>query len=155
MKMVAAAGDIDVTTLKDSINLLAKLNITHTADRVMITAKEEVVINGGGSYVKYNAGGIEHGTNGIYVAYAATHSLPGPKNRSVDLQNSGAPTPFDREVVFHHVDDQNSAAAKQMFKLDRDGASAAGPVTGSDGSTQMQRSDGPEFYKVRWLGRAK
>ncbi|NKI72340.1 DUF2345 domain-containing protein, partial [Collimonas pratensis] len=155
MKMVAAAGDIDVKALTDSINLLAKLNITHTANRITITAKEEVMINGGGSYVKYNAAGIEHGTNGVYVAHAATHSLPGPKNRSVDLQNSGAPTPFDREVVFHHLDEQNSTAAKQMFKLDRDGGSATAPATGSDGSTQMQRSDGPEFYKVRWLGRAK
>ncbi|WP_442783153.1 type VI secretion system Vgr family protein [Collimonas fungivorans] len=155
MKMVAAAGDIDLNALKDSINVLAKLNITQTANRITITAKEEIVINGGGSYVKFNAGGIEHGTNGIFVAHAATHSLPGPKNRSVDLQNSATPAPFDREVVFHHIDDQNSTAAKQMFKLDRDGAGATGPVTGSDGSTQMQRSDGPEFYKVRWLGRAK
>jgi type VI secretion system secreted protein VgrG len=155
IKMVAAAGDIEVKALSDSINLLSKLNITHTANRITITAKEEVMINGGGSYVKYNAAGIEHGTNGTYVAHAATHSLPGPKNRSVDLQNSGAPTPFDREVVFHHLDEQNSTAAKQMFKLDRDGGSATAPVTGSDGSTQMQRSDGPEFYKVRWLGRAK
>ena len=46
IKMVAAAGDIDVQTLTDSINLLAKLNITQTANRITITAKEELVING-------------------------------------------------------------------------------------------------------------
>jgi type VI secretion system secreted protein VgrG len=80
MKMVAAAGDIDVQALTNSINVLAKLNITHTANRITIIAKEEVMINGGGSYVKYNAAGIEHGTNGAYVAHAANHSLPGPRS---------------------------------------------------------------------------
>jgi type VI secretion system secreted protein VgrG len=71
--------------LSDSINLLSKLNITHTANRITITAKEEVLINGGGSYVKYNAAGIEHGTNGNYVSHAATHSLPGPKQIPVTM----------------------------------------------------------------------
>jgi type VI secretion system secreted protein VgrG len=80
MKMVAAAGDIDIQALSDNINLLAKLSITQTANRITITAKEEVVINGGGSYVKFNAQGIELGTNGPFVAHAATHSLIGPKN---------------------------------------------------------------------------
>ena len=80
MKMVAAAGDIDMQALSDNINLLAKLSITHTANRIIISAKEEVVINGGGSYVKLNGQGIELGTNGTFVAHAATHSLVGPNN---------------------------------------------------------------------------
>jgi type VI secretion system secreted protein VgrG len=82
MKMVAAAGDIDIKALSDNINLLAKLSITQTANRITITAKEEVVINGGGSYVKFNPGGIELGTNGTFVAHAANHSFVGPKNLS-------------------------------------------------------------------------
>jgi type VI secretion system secreted protein VgrG len=85
MRMVAAAGDIDLQALSDSIRLLAKLEITHAADRITITAKEEVVINGGGSYAKFTADGIEHGTNGSYVAHAAKHSLPGPKNSKVEF----------------------------------------------------------------------
>ncbi|MEA9983587.1 type VI secretion system Vgr family protein, partial [Herbaspirillum sp. RTI4] len=85
MKMVAAAGDIDLQALSNSINLLAKLEITQTANRISITAKEEVVINGGGSYVRLNAGGIEHGTNGGFVAHAASHSLTGPKSLVADI----------------------------------------------------------------------
>jgi type VI secretion system secreted protein VgrG len=54
MKLIAAAGDIDVQTLSDSINLLAKLNITQTGNRIVINAKEDVVINGGGSYAKFS-----------------------------------------------------------------------------------------------------
>ncbi|NKI69715.1 type VI secretion system tip protein VgrG [Collimonas pratensis] len=86
MKMVAAAGDIDVKALSDSINLLAKLNITQTANRITISAKEEVVINGGGSYVKHNAGGIEYGTNGRHVVHAASRSWPGPQSLPLKTQ---------------------------------------------------------------------
>jgi type VI secretion system secreted protein VgrG len=80
MKLVAAGGDIDVQALSDSIKLLAKLEISQTANRIMISAKEEIVINGGGSYAKFAAGTIELGTSGAFVAHAATHSLPSGKN---------------------------------------------------------------------------
>ncbi len=75
MKLVAASADIDITALKDSVNILAKLNITHTANRITITAKEEVVINGGTSFSRWNASGIVHGTGGNWVQHAAHHSF--------------------------------------------------------------------------------
>ncbi len=75
MKLVAASADIDITALKDSVNILAKLNITHTANRITITAKEEVVINGGTSFSRWNASGIVHGTNGTWRQHAAQHSF--------------------------------------------------------------------------------
>jgi type VI secretion system secreted protein VgrG len=81
MKLIAASGDIDVQALANSINLLAKLNITQTANRITITAKEEVVINGGGSYAVFGPNGIEHGTTGKFVTHAAVHQLDGPNSR--------------------------------------------------------------------------
>jgi type VI secretion system secreted protein VgrG len=84
MKLIAASGDIDVKALTDNVNLLAKLNITQTANRIVISAKEEIVINGGGSYIKLSGSAIELGTTGIFTAHAASHSLPGPQNMSVD-----------------------------------------------------------------------
>ncbi|MEC5408001.1 type VI secretion system baseplate subunit TssF [Paraburkholderia sp. MPAMCS5] len=42
IKLVAAGGDIDLKALADSVNILAKLNITQTANRITITAKEEL-----------------------------------------------------------------------------------------------------------------
>jgi type VI secretion system secreted protein VgrG len=80
MKLIAAAGDIDLQALRDGIRLLARLDITQSAHRITITAREEVVINGGGSYARFHAGGIEHGTLGPYVAHAATHGFPGAKS---------------------------------------------------------------------------
>jgi type VI secretion system secreted protein VgrG len=80
MKLVAAGADIDITALKDSVNILAKLNITHTANRITITAKEEVVINGGTSFSRWNASGIVHGTSGNWVQHAAHHSFEPAKS---------------------------------------------------------------------------
>jgi type VI secretion system secreted protein VgrG len=86
MKLVAASADIDITALKDSVNILAKLNITHTANRITITAKEEVVINGGTSFSRWNASGIVHGTNGNWVQQAAHHSfVPGKSEGTPSL----------------------------------------------------------------------
>ncbi|NKI68178.1 type VI secretion system tip protein VgrG [Collimonas pratensis] len=85
MKLIAAAGNVDIQALTDSINILAKLTITQTANRITISAKEELMLNGGGSYAKYNAAGIEQGTNGAYVAHAASVSFVGPKSIPVVL----------------------------------------------------------------------
>jgi len=89
MKLVAAAGDIDIQALTDNIRLLSKLEISQSANRILITAKEEVVINGGGSYLKFSAGGIEQGTNGNFVGHAARHSFVGPKNSDVEVAMPG------------------------------------------------------------------
>jgi type VI secretion system secreted protein VgrG len=85
MKLVVAGGDIDLKALRDSVNVLAKLNITHTANRITITAKDEVVINGGGSYTRWQAGGIETGTNSSWVVHSASRSLSGPKNLPIAI----------------------------------------------------------------------
>jgi type VI secretion system secreted protein VgrG len=90
MRLIAAGGDIDVQALSDSIKLLAKLEITQTANRITISAKEEIIINGGGSYAKFAAGLIELGTSGAFVAHAAAHSLPAAKSISVGAAMAAA-----------------------------------------------------------------
>ncbi|MEJ8860139.1 DUF2345 domain-containing protein, partial [Variovorax robiniae] len=47
---------------------------------ISITAKEEVLINGGTSYSKWSASGIEHGTKGLWREHASVHSLVGPNS---------------------------------------------------------------------------
>lgn len=99
MKLVAAAGDIDVQALNDSIRLLAKLKISQTANEITITAQERIVINGGGSYANFSAGGIELGTNGSFVVHAASDDFNSPKNMDAKLV---IPTHggFDNEGAF-------------------------------------------------------
>lgn len=135
MKMVAAAGDIDLQALTDNIKLLAKLDITHTANRITITAKEEVVINGGGSYVKFEAGKIEFGTMGSFIAHATTHSLLGAK-RGLDskipelspLNNHLDFLASDAWVEFELVDQEGPVPGQRYILTDPGGTQHCGHV---------------------------
>ncbi|WP_442783469.1 type VI secretion system Vgr family protein [Collimonas fungivorans] len=148
MKMIAAGSDIDVQALTNGINILAKLNITHTANRITIVAKEEVMINGGGSYVKYNAAGIEHGTNGIYVAHAATHSLPGPANLSTPKLPVPVKTP--EQMVFNlHTLAGQSHSIPEPYELYRDGALVEHGVTDEWGRIVVKDHVPTSKYEVK------
>ncbi|MDR6456556.1 type VI secretion system Vgr family protein [Variovorax paradoxus] len=83
IRIVAAQDNIDITALKASINALAKLNIKMESNQITITGKDEVVISGGGSYTRWNANGIEHGTTGQSRVHAASHSFVGPDSLPV------------------------------------------------------------------------
>jgi type VI secretion system secreted protein VgrG len=126
MKMVAAAGDIDMQALTDNIKLLAKLEISHTANRITISAKEEVVINGGGSYAKFAAGSIEMGTSGSFVAHAAKHSLPTAKSANMAMTMPPVADLAGKGHGVLHLGTHSAAAGKVgtglPYKLYKDGA---------------------------------
>ena len=142
MRLVAAAGDIDVRALTDSVNILAKLNITQTANRITISAKEEVVINGGGSYARFGAKGIELGTSGTFVAHAASHSLPGPKT----LQMVEAQPPQSQlkgAGTFHlnsHPVAGGASNAGLPYKLYKDGALMEQGVFDDEGNMTFEHT---------------
>ncbi|WP_296229151.1 type VI secretion system Vgr family protein [Ralstonia sp. UBA689] len=74
-RLVAFSGDIDLRALQNSVNLLAKLNVTATANRITISAKEALVISGGGSGTTYSAGGITHKTPAAYTVHAGGYTV--------------------------------------------------------------------------------
>lgn len=94
--MIAAGGDIDMQALSNGIKLLAKLEITQQANRITLSAKDEIVINGGGSYVKLNSSAIEIGTKGPLTAHASMHSLTSPK--TIEISNSPLIRPGSSEI---------------------------------------------------------
>jgi type VI secretion system secreted protein VgrG len=150
--MVAAAGDIDVQALSNSIKVLAKLDITQSANRITISAKEELVINGGGSFAKFKAGSIELGTSGTFTAHAATHSLPGPKTLSVNnaltAANIGtliAPGQPPKELVessawveFKLVNADGPIPSEKYILTDPDGGKHTGNVD-DQGAARIER----------------
>lgn len=83
LKLVAASGDIDMQALKNGINILAKLDIKMEGKRIYINAEEEVVVNGGGSYTRWNGSGITNGTNGPFQVHAGDYLFAGPDSRPV------------------------------------------------------------------------
>jgi len=97
MRLIAAQADIEIQALEKNLKLLAKLDITLTANRIEITAKEEVIVNGGGSFSHWKAQGITHGTKGAWIEHAATHSMIGP--RSLPLPAFKFPEPVCKECL--------------------------------------------------------
>jgi len=84
-RIIAAMGVIRVEAEGDELQLLGQKKVTLQSydDWVHITAKEGIVLNGGGSYVKIWPGGLEEGTDSGWTAHAADHVFDSPKNMEV------------------------------------------------------------------------
>ncbi|SFD89451.1 type VI secretion system Vgr family protein [Massilia yuzhufengensis] len=145
MKLIAASGDVDIQALSNSIKLLAKLEILEEANRITISAKDEVVINGGGSYVKFRAGAIEFGTAGSFTAHAATHSFTKAKHMEVASASSAltasstgqsavAPETGDAWVEFELVDQDGPIPGERFVLTDPGGAQHCGNVNERGGA---------------------
>ena len=102
-RLVAASGDIDLRALKDNINLLAKLKVTVTAERITLSAKEELVIQAGGSSTTYNAGGIVHATAGQYTAHATDFIYKGSKSEAAAFPEDLKAGAGNLEVLQHYA----------------------------------------------------
>ena len=81
VQILAAQAEVQIEALKRSIAMAAKEEITLKADRIVIEARSELVVQGSGSYARYERSGIESGTSGSDVRHAATHSAAGPASR--------------------------------------------------------------------------
>jgi len=144
MKLVAAGADIDITALKDSVNILAKLNITHTANRITITAKEEVVINGGTSFSRWNASGIVHGTSGTWKQHAAQHSfVPGKSEGTPSLPQTVQLAPGQLDLYHQYVNPEGGK--KEGIK------GGDYTVTDAEGGVRQGTLDGDGFASVAGL----
>ena len=156
MKLVAASADIEISALKNSVNILAKLDITQTATRITIAAKEEVLINGGGSFSRWNGSGIEHGTNGACRQQAASHTYAGPANapppqlKPVDV--SLKETPPEEQVAFsmQHVPGVSPMLfAGQAYTLLKDGAEVKKGLFDAYGRMTVDKADKGAQYQVK------
>lgn len=150
IRMVAAAADIDITALKDSINALAKLDIKMEANRITITAKEEIVVNGGSSYTRWNAGGIESGTNGLWRAHASSHSMVGPKSDGPPRLPQPPQLPRGQLDLYHRYVKADGAMRQGVKQGDY-------TVVDSEGATHTGKLDANGFASVAGLplGQAK
>ncbi len=97
MKLISASSDVHINALKTSIHLLAKMDITLTSNTIALSAKKQVLVNGGGSYMQWSAGSIEEGTAGTRVAHAGTHPVAGPD--SLPAVASKYPTGICKECM--------------------------------------------------------
>ncbi|MGH8783500.1 MAG: type VI secretion system Vgr family protein [Cupriavidus necator] len=85
IRLVAASDDIDIRALRNSVNLLAKLKITLTGERIEISAEKELRLSGGGSAIVLN-GNINEYTPGGHTIHAASKSKSGPRSMPVEFE---------------------------------------------------------------------
>ena len=146
MKLIAAGGDVDIHALSNSVNILAKLTITHTANEIQIKAKERVVINGGGSYAVFSGAGIEMGTCHSFVVKAAQHEFNDAGTLPVPNYNLPVIDGFDEQ--FRLVDENEQALPNHAYRI----RSACGMtwegVSDADGMTQRVFTDAPSNLEI-------
>jgi type VI secretion system secreted protein VgrG len=87
VRMISYAEDIDIKALKKNLNLLAKLDITQTANRITIRGTEEVMLQGGDSYISLKSGKITVG-GGVYEVNAQSQNLP---SKPMGVSANGTP----------------------------------------------------------------
>ena len=78
-KLVANQGDIEIQAQHNTMALFAKQQITVTSseDEIIISTPETLTLNGGGSYLRLNKNGIEHGSSGEFIVKASDYLVPG------------------------------------------------------------------------------
>jgi type VI secretion system secreted protein VgrG len=150
MRLIAAGGDIDVKALKDSINLLAKLNVTVTASKITISAQQEVEINGGGSYTRWTAGQIKHGTSGGFEVHSASRTLTGPDSVSTPAIPALPPEKEQMHFALGALPGEAHQFASEPYDLYKGGAKIGEGVTDEFGRVVVKdHQPGTPAYQVK------
>jgi len=148
IKLVSAAADIEVQALEKSMHFLSKVSITETAQTITFTAKEELTINGGGSFSTFTSGGIVHGTGGVWDVNAAAKGMDGAKSLSAVMQESPNASFNDKLRL---TDSQNQPYANWHYEITREDGSTMAGVTDARGHTDLKRSELPESLSLRMI----
>ncbi|WP_374256843.1 type VI secretion system Vgr family protein [Yokenella regensburgei] len=78
-KLVANLGDVEMQAQHNTMTLFAEQQVTVTSsqDEIIISTPKTLTLNGGGSYLRLDKGGIEHGSEGNMVMNVAQYLVPG------------------------------------------------------------------------------
>ncbi|WP_080394697.1 type VI secretion system Vgr family protein [Enterobacter hormaechei] len=78
-KLVANQGDIEIQAQHNTMALFSEkqLTVTSSEDEIIISTPETLTLNGGGSYLRLNQNGIEHGSEGMMIMKVAMYLVPG------------------------------------------------------------------------------
>ncbi|WP_321888801.1 type VI secretion system Vgr family protein [Paraburkholderia bannensis] len=150
MRLVAASGDIDVKALKDSINLLAKLNVTVTASKITISAQQEVEINGGGSYTRWSGGQIKSGTSGGFEVHSANRTFVGPDSVATPAIAALPPEKEQLHFALQALPGEGHQIASAPYDLYKGGAKIGEGVTDEFGRIVVEDHQvGTQAYSAR------
>lgn len=140
MRLISGHGKIEIQAQTDGIDVLADkvLRIISAKETVAITAAEEILLTGGGSFIRINKSGITEGTMGDFTVHARSRKMTGPDSMEVPIPSlpSGAVQFNEKFVVIDEF--TGEALANVKYELIFSDGSIVTGITGKDGMIPLQ-----------------
>ncbi|HDC0135224.1 TPA: type VI secretion system tip protein VgrG [Escherichia coli] len=153
IKLFANKGAISVQAQNELMELLAQKSIviTSTEDEIKITAKKKITLNGGGSYIRLDACGIEAGTPGEYNVKAGYYGRKPKAKLTPELMAFPVIESGEFNAKFLFTDDDGLPYANTKYiACFSDGTQKEG-ITDENGYTENFNTDSKQTIDVRLL----
>ncbi len=151
IKLFANKGAISVQAQNDLMELLAQksIEITSTEDEIKITAKKKITLNGGGSYIRLDACGIEAGTPGEYNIKAGYYGRKPKAKLTPELMAFPVIKSEDFNQSFILLDENTGQPLINWpYELELESGLKMSGITDENGNTELISSDKEEVVNI-------
>ncbi|HFI2479964.1 TPA: type VI secretion system Vgr family protein [Escherichia coli] len=151
IKLFANKGAISVQAQNDLMELLAQksIEITSTEDEIKITAKKKITLNGGGSYIRLDACGIEAGTQGEYNVKAGYYGRKPKAKLTPELMAFPVIKSEDFNQSFILLDENaGQPLINWPYELELESGLKMSGITDENGNTELISSDKEEVVNI-------
>ncbi|KAI3591824.1 VgrG protein [Cupriavidus sp. U2] len=151
IKLFAARGKVEIQAQRDEMRLMADQNITVTSanGRVVIEAKDELLLKCGGSYLRMSATGIEDGTRGERTIRSNGMARQGPASLAQSMNEMSRTAFNDAYVLRNEI--TGDPLSDHPYEILRDDGSKIVGVTDASGRTSVQKNQDVERIRIRIL----
>ncbi|HDX3852339.1 TPA: type VI secretion system tip protein VgrG [Escherichia coli] len=151
IKLFANKGAVSVQGQNDLMELLAhkSIEITSTEDEIKITAKKKITLNGGGSYIRLDACGIEAGTPGEYNVKAGYYGRKPKAKLTPELMAFPVIKSEDFNQSFILLDENTGQPLINWpYELELESGLKMSGITDENGNTELISSDKEEVVNI-------
>ncbi|EFN7979401.1 type VI secretion system tip protein VgrG [Escherichia coli] len=151
IKLFANKGAVSVQAQNDLMELLAQksIEITSPEDEIKITAKKKITLNGGGSYIRLDACGIEAGTPGEYNVKAGYYGRKPKAKLTPELMAFPVIKSEDFNQSFILLDENTGQPLINWpYELELESGLKMSGITDENGNTELISSDKEEVVNI-------
>ncbi|AZG13880.1 type VI secretion system Vgr family protein [Cupriavidus pauculus] len=151
IKLFAARGRVEIQAQSDEMRLLADKHVTISSanGRVVIEAKDELLLKCGGSYLRMSSTGIEDGTRGDRTIKSAAFSRQGPSSLAQSM-NTWQHATFNDAYVLRNPS-TGEPLSDSVIEMVRGDGTRLKMQTDASGKTPIQKSLFVEPVQIRPL----
>ena len=140
LKLIAARGKVQLQAQSDAMELTADRDITITSckGKVMISAKQDILLTSGGGYIKLAGGNIDIHCPGTVSVKGAEHGLSGGTSLAKTFNTMSNAKFDDKYQLINEV--TKKPLAKQRYLIFRENGEAENGITDENGLTHMVKN---------------